>query len=116
MIRTLAQAVRQVTGARHYFHLLGVHRHSSAMALIRARKDLAMHVHPDQNSAPDAHDMMARVNAAFQALSADPEAYVRALGGRRCAACEARGYTFRQRGFTKRVETICPACCGAGVV
>lgn len=106
---------KQILTAAHHFQLLGVHRECLNPVVNVARRELAKHVHPDVNAAPDAHDLMARVNAAHQVLTENRARYLLELGGTPCTQCGGRGYTFKQKGFTKRVETICTICHGAGV-
>lgn len=113
--RSYKNVVAQILSAKHAFHLLGVYRDSSFADIGRARSALARNVHPDVNAAPNAHDLMARVNAAHSALTTDSDAYVRSLMLKPCAACKGRGATSRQKGFTDTVETICAVCHGAGV-
>lgn len=114
-IRSYKNVVMQITTAQHAFQLLGVHRGSTFAELGRARSVLAKHVHPDINSAKNAHDLMARVNAAHSALTTDVDAYIRSLRLKPCAPCKGAGVTKKQKGFNKVVETICTVCHGAGV-
>ncbi len=74
--------------------------------------------HPDHCAAPEAHDIMAQVNAAVTTLS-DPaarkkyDAQLRSTHSQ-CLACEGRGFTVRQRGFKGQDRVLCMQCKGAG--
>jgi len=107
---------RRIMEAKHAFHLLGVHRDSPQIDVSRARRDLALYVHPDVCCTKDATDLMARVNAAHHELTTRRDRYVLELNGKPCAACKGRGYASKQKGFNKVTETACGECHGAGVI
>lgn len=113
-IPSYAATRARILNAVHYFHLLGVHKGSTAQDLQLARKRLAMQVHPDVNNAPDAHLLMARVNVAYTALTDCRFLYLATLGGRECTACRGNGYTIKQKGFNSTIHTTCTACLGSG--
>lgn len=115
-MRSYKSIKKQIESAKNAFQLLQVHKLSTAEELTLARRELAREVHPDVNSAPDAHDLMSKVNAAYAALSGNRDAYVRGLKGKPCEACKGKGATVRQKGFTATVSARCMVCCGAGVL
>lgn len=55
-----------------YYELLGVARDADAATLKKAFRQLAIQLHPDRNSAPDAEDRFKEINEAYAVLS-DPE-------------------------------------------
>lgn len=114
--RSIESVRKRIMEAKHYFHMLGVHRGSDEKEINLARRDLALYVHPDVCCLKDATDLMARVNTAHSTLTTRMGRYVLELNGKPCAACKGRGFTSKQRGFTKNVETACAVCLGAGVV
>jgi len=101
--RSITSVRKQITEAKHAFHLPGVHRGCTDSELTSARRDLALYVHPDVCNLKDATDLMARVNAAHHELTTRMDRYVLELNGRPC-------------GFNKATETICSECHGAGVL
>jgi len=115
-IRSYRQIRAQIMDAKHAFQMLGVHRSSTALAVSLARRELARYVHPDVNGARDAGELMARVNAAHDALTTNRARYVVELNLKSCGACKGAGFTKKQKGFAAIVETVCPVCRGAGGV
>lgn len=115
-VASYAKMRERILTAKHHFHLLHVHRTSTEADIRSARSGLAKVVHPDVNSANDAHLLMSRVNAACTELLNNRETYLRTLSQKPCAACRGRGYTTRQKGFAKTVETVCSTCHGSGVL
>jgi len=113
--RSYKSVRKQITEAAHFFQMLGVHRGSTTTAINNARRELAKYVHPDVNSAADAGDLMAQVNTARDTLIEGRERYIAELRLKPCTTCKAKGFTAKQKGFTKVVETACPDCRGAGV-
>lgn len=113
-------AVRKhILESSHYFQLLAVSRSSGMSDIKRARNQLAGYVHPDVNSARDAHELMARVNVAAETLLLRQKEYLIELyseGLRRCAACGGRGFFTAQAGFNHTNTTACHECHGAGLI
>lgn len=98
----------------HHYALLGVHRHPSKAELDAARRRLARTHHPDHGGTG-----MAEVNVAYDTL-ADTKRELRYLAefaGKRapCGRCKETGFTFKTKGFTGRIETICKDCAGMGL-
>jgi DnaJ-class molecular chaperone len=110
-----AKLRERILNAPHHFAMLGVHASTPTRDIREARRKLAMNVHPDVNSAHDAHDLMARVNIACRILTTDKDRYLRSLGGHSCAVCDGKGYTSKQISFTQTRDSICATCHGSGV-
>lgn len=96
---------------RHHFQLLGVYRSSTPEELKAAYRRLARLHHPDVS----ASGLMADINVAYDTLSdaKKRDIYAKCLGPK-CEACKTMGCMRKQKGFSKVITTICPACCGAG--
>jgi len=117
-IRSYKSVLKQLTTAPHYFALLGVHAGSTDAEVGKARNALARYVHPDVNSAPNAHDLMALLNVAHSVLTTNRELYVVSLrqkGLKPCTPCKGDGFVRKQVGFTKTTKTQCPNCQGSGL-
>lgn len=54
---------------KDYYKVLNVSKDSTDIEIKKAYRDLAIKLHPDKNSAPDAHGRFVEVNEAFQVLS-----------------------------------------------
>lgn len=110
--------VKHIPTSKHYFHLLGVHTRSGLTEIKEARRRLALVVHPDVNSAPNAHDLMALVNLAAHRLIYDQRTYLIELysnGLRKCPECKGRGVFEQQKGFNHTIVSSCKECHGSGL-
>lgn len=114
--RSYASVRKQILEAKHYFQLLGVYRNCTIQELSWARRTLMKYVHPDVNSASEAHRLSALVNSAHATLETHHDAYLATLGGKTCTGCNGHGVTKKQRGFHAVVSTSCAQCHGAGVL
>lgn len=104
-----------------HYETLGVHRGSTDAEIKQAYMLLARAIHPDRtNNDPVKSAQMAQVNAARDVLrdAKKRKAYNAELScfGNACPACEGRGYTVRQRGFSSKEKTGCVGCVGCGAV
>ena len=54
--------------SRDYYELLGVSRHADGEAIKKAYRRLAMQVHPDRNSSPDAEERFKELTTAWEVL------------------------------------------------
>lgn len=54
-----------------YYEILEANKKTTPQGIKRAFRRLALQYHPDRNSDPEAHDMMAKINQAYEVLS-DP--------------------------------------------
>ena len=111
-----AESIRNATDA---FEVLGATTATSLEELKELRRVLAAQVHPDRCRLPDAHDLAAKINVAYDTLS-DPKRrkdYIRDSKVKRrvCTTCVGAGRIKKQKGF-KKVAVECPACDGTGEV
>lgn len=118
-IKALERAAQSVREAADAFAVLGATTATSLEALKELRRALAAQVHPDRCRLPDAHDLCARINVAYDTLS-DPKRrkdYIRDSKVKRkvCATCAGTGHVKKQKGF-KKVAVACPSCDGTGEV
>lgn len=109
-----AKSVREATDA---FSVLGATVATTNEALKELHRALARKLHPDLCHLPDAHDLCAKVNVAYDTLT-DPKrrkAYLRDSKVKRttCGTCGGCGHIKKQKGF-KKVSVECPACDGTG--
>ena len=109
-----AQSVREATDA---FAVLGATTATTNEALKELHRALARKFHPDLCSLPDAHDLAAKINVAYDTLT-DPKRrkdYIRDSKVKRkvCATCAGTGHVKKQKGF-KKVAVACPSCDGTG--
>ena len=114
----LKHARTQVTEGATPYAVLGVSPTAQADTIRAAHRGLARLLHPDRCRLDNAHDLMTRVNGAYAVLS-DPAARrlydtVNKVRKVTCTACAGRGYTYRQKGFSKKVQTECSTCEGSG--
>lgn len=114
----LKAARAQVVDAVTHYDALGVSPCASADTIKAAHRGLARLLHPDRCALDNAHDLMTRVNGAYAVLS-DPGArrlydLTNKLKKVPCTTCAGRGYTYRQKGFSKKVQTPCSTCEGSG--
>ena len=118
-IKALERAAQSVREAADAFAVLGATTATSPEALKELHRALARKFHPDLCSLPDAHDLCARINVAYDTLS-DPKRrkeYIRDSKVKRkvCATCAGTGHVKKQKGF-KKVAVACPSCDGTGEV
>jgi DnaJ-class molecular chaperone len=104
--------------APHHYALLNIHKDATEAELRTARYMLARALHPDHwGNEPRAADLMARVNTAYDTLI-DParlKKYRTVLFNKgSCTHCDAKGFTYKSKGFSERVKTICAHCEGSG--
>jgi len=59
----------RIKGLKDFYEILGLAKNASAEEIKRAYKKLAMKLHPDKNSAPEAEEAFKKVNAAYQCLT-----------------------------------------------
>jgi DnaJ-class molecular chaperone len=118
-IKALERAAQSVREAADAFAVLGATTATSTEALKELHRALARKFHPDLCRLPDAHDLCARINVAYDTLS-DPKRrkdYIRDSKVKRkvCATCAGTGHVKKQKGF-KKVAVACPSCDGTGEV
>lgn len=118
-IKALERAAQSVREAADAFSVLGATTATTAEALKELHRALARKFHPDLCSLPDAHDLCAKINVAYDTLS-DPKRrkdYIRDSKVKRkvCATCAGTGHVKKQKGF-KKVVVACPSCDGTGEV
>lgn len=116
-IKALERAAQSVREATDAFEVLGATTATSLEELKELRRVLAAQVHPDRCRLPDAHDLAAKINVAYDTLS-DPKrrkAYDRdrKTHQKTCPTCGGSGHVKKQKGF-KKVPVECPACGGTG--
>ncbi|MEM7367660.1 MAG: J domain-containing protein [Bacteroidota bacterium] len=58
--------------AKDYYQVLGLSQQASEQEIKHSFRQLAMKLHPDSNSDPNAHDLFLQLNEAYQTLS-DPQ-------------------------------------------
>lgn len=109
-----AEAVRQAATA---YAVLGATVATTNEALKELYRALARKFHPDLCALPDAHDLCAKVNVAYDTLSdvKRRKAHDRdqKTDRRKCHTCVGAGVIKKQKGF-KKVGVECPDCNGTG--
>lgn len=99
------------------WRVLGVHRASTTEEIKLRYKLLMRQHHPDVGGVNTA---AAEVTAAYKILSTPTvlKSYIATLSvlGTHCPTCSGRGYSFKQKGFTKRVTAPCASCGGRGLL
>lgn len=118
-LKALERAAHSVREAADAFAVLGATTATTNEALKELRRALARKFHPDVCPLPDAHDLLAKINVAYDTLS-DPKRrkdYIRDSKVKRrvCTTCVGAGRIKKQKGF-KKVAVECPACDGTGEV
>lgn len=118
-IKALERAAQSVREAADAFTVLGATIATSTEELKELRRALVRKFHPDVCLLPDAHDLTAKINVAYDTLS-DPKRrkdYIRDSKVKRkvCATCAGTGHVKKQKGF-KKVAAACPSCDGTGEV
>lgn len=113
-------AAARVMAARDHYATLGLPVAATDRDLKEAHRVLCRLFHPDLCRFPDAADLCAKVNVAYDVLSDHErrrryDATCRFID-RKCVVCAGRGSTWRQKGFARRVEQPCTTCGGHGVV
>ena len=103
----------------NYYIILGVCKDDSDEEVRRAYLKIAKANHPDLHANdPAKATTMAEANIAWGVLGnpATRHAYNKrqAILYGVCANCNARGFTYRGRGFNRRVLSKCAVCNGAG--
>ena len=117
LLKDIERAATQVRSATDYYAVMGANLGTTGDQLKELHRALARKFHPDLCSLPDAHDLCAKVNVAYDTLS-DPKrrkAYLRDSKVKRttCGTCGGCGHIKKQKGF-KKVPVECPACGGTG--
>lgn len=103
----------------NHYRLLGAAKSSTDEEIRVAYGKLAKNTHPDlfDNDAKKAATM-ADLNVAYNVLKDKKKrmAYDRQLMLRfsKCLACNGKGCTSKQKGFSKKVSVLCTACGGGG--
>lgn len=115
--KALEKAAASVRGAADAYAVLGASIATTNEALKELHRSLARHFHPDRCTLPDAHELMSKVNVAYDTLS-DPKrrkAYDRDSKVKRhtCPTCGGSGRIKKQKGF-KKIQVACPECDGTG--
>lgn len=118
-IKALERAAQFVREAADAFSVLGATTSTTGDALKELHRALARKFHPDLCSLPDAHDLCAKINVAYDTLS-NPKRrkdYIRdsKVKHKVCATCAGTGHVKKQKGF-KKVVVACPSCNGTGEV
>lgn len=109
------KVVRAITSAPHIYAVLGIHWQGDHK---EARRRRMMFVHPDHY--PPGGTVASAVNRAHDIMD-DDKAHQKyrlitfAKKGQ-CPACKGKGCITRQKGFSKKEETVCLACAGSGYV
>lgn len=116
-LKALERAAQSVREAADAYATLGATVATTNEALKELHRALARKFHPDVCPLPDAHDLCAKVNVAYDTLS-DPKrrkAYDRdrKTYQKTCPTCGGSGHVKKQKGF-KKVPVECPACGGTG--
>lgn len=95
--------------------VLRVHRKSSYEQIRDAFYKLAKKHHPDKGG-----EDFFLINEAYQLIKnkAVAQKFIdkKLFKYKRCTACREEGCTFKQKGWSERVYTICPQCFGAGIL
>lgn len=107
-----------VLDATTHYDALGVPTGADAATIKEAHRALARVFHPDRCAIMHAHDVMARVNGAYAVLS-DKDARRKydatlRIQDTQCPTCKGKGVVLRQKGFSAKVQVICPVCKGSG--
>jgi len=102
----------------HYV-TLGVHKGSTEEEIKEAYRGIAKENHPDlTNNDPAKAAVMADANIAYGIVGDTKKrktynANQRAKFGE-CNQCEGKGFTFKQKGFSKKITVACSKCEGTG--
>ena len=102
-----------------YYEILGVSKDAADKAILESWRLLARMLHPDKNggTAKAAEDF-AELSCAYNVLR-DPKArkkydMAQKILTEPCPWCEGTGSTWKQKGFTIRIKSVCSNCKGAG--
>jgi DnaJ-class molecular chaperone len=119
MMRSRSELLSLPRAATHY-ELLGITPRAAGYSknLTAARRAVALAIHPDRDPSPEAADLMARANAAYEVLesAASTKLYLAQLRTTHvvCTECEGRGDKKKQLGFKNVAYLHCSGCLGAG--
>lgn len=99
------------------WHVLGVHRASTAEEVKNAYHGLMRQHHPDAGGDTA---KAAEITQCYKALT-NPmllKSYIDTLTvlGTPCMPCNGRGYSYKQKGLTAKVTTPCGFCGGRGLL
>lgn len=115
--KALERAAQSVREAATAYAVLGATVATTNEALKDLHRALARKLHPDRCPLPDAHELMSKVNVAFDTLNDAKrrKAYDRdhKTHQKTCPACGGTGHVKKQKGF-KKVPVECTACGGTG--
>lgn len=117
LLKDIERAAAQVRSATDYYAVMGANLGTTSDQLKVMHRTLMRKLHPDVCPLPDAHDLSAKVNVAYDTLS-DPKkrkAYNRdtKADARTCPTCAGTGQIKKQKGI-KKVAVECPDCGGTG--
>lgn len=105
----------------NHYKVLGVHKLSTEAEIKEAHRKLASPLHPDHTgNDPLKAAKMTELNVSYNVLKQEKTRKEfdkqLALFGGKCPTCEGAAYVVKQKGFSKKIKTPCPACAGCGVV
>lgn len=115
--KEIEKAANQVRSGNDHYATLGANLGTTSAQLKVMHRTLMRKLHPDVCPLPDAHDLSAKVNVAYDTLSDTKKRrdYNRdnKVDARACGTCTGTGQIKKQKGI-KKVLVECPDCGGTG--